>query len=78
MKGVVAYLVEDDSNIIVTFDDVNCSNTVELTSWEKLVVYTSSIFPAEDMTNLNLSKDQFAEIGEDLVIRLLALNGKIK
>jgi len=30
------------------------------------------------MKNLSLTKEQFAEIGENLVIRLLVLAGKIK
>jgi hypothetical protein len=78
MKGVVAYIQEiEDSKTMLTFDDVSSENNLS-TNWSKEVLYTSKSYDSNAIENMNLTKEQFAEIGENLIIRLLALNGKLK
>ena len=78
MKGVVAYIQEiEDGKTMLTFDDVS-SDKQSSTHWSKEVLYTSNSYDSAAMESLSLTKKQYAEIGESLIIRLLALNGKIK
>ena len=78
MNGVVAYIQEtEDGKTTLTFDDVS-SNDQPPTSWYRGVPFTLNSYNSEAMKNLNLTKEQYAEIGENLIIRLLALGGKLK
>jgi len=77
-NGVVAYIQEtDDGKITLTFDDVS-SEKQPPSSWQRVVLYTSNSYDSDVMKKLSLTKQQFAEIGENLIIRLLVLAGKIK
>jgi len=78
VKGVVAYLEEQGDQTRLTYDDVACSTESGCTSWEKTILYTSAKYPSRRLATLSLTKEQYAEIGENLVMRLLALNGKIE
>ena len=79
MNGVVAHILEeDDGNIRLFLDDVKASRGTELPVWEHQGLFTSNDYCSETFISLSLSKEQFAEIGESLVIRLLALEGHLK
>ena len=78
MKGVVTYLQGIELECVrLVMDDVS-SLDKEAVSWKAVVPFTSNEYPALDLKSLNLSKEQLAQIGENLVIRLLALNGALK
>jgi len=75
MNGVVAYVVENDTGrAILTMDDVS-SNRQPPTIWSQELFYTSNSYDSEAMKNLKLTKEQYAEIGENIILRLLAVNG---
>lgn len=78
MKGVVSYFERIDSEVKLVLDDVYSTSGDDLESWGKNVIFTSRTYPTQLISELNLSKDLYAEIGENLVLRLLALNGMIK
>jgi len=79
MNGVTAFIKEqDDGTIRLVFNDVKATEETETPNWKHSVLFTSNSYEAEAMKNLSLSKNQFAEIGENLVIRLLALGGYLK
>lgn len=78
MNGVVAYIQEtEDGKTMLTFDDVSSEKQLPI-YWRKEVLYTSNSYSSAAMESLSLTKEQYAEIGESLIIRLLALDGKIK
>jgi len=75
MKGVVTYIKDEgDSNLCLTMDDSVSENG----GWKHNVLFTTRNYDREKLKNLALTKEEFAEIGEDLVIRLLALRGVTK
>ncbi|GAB1257901.1 hypothetical protein NBRC116494_24030 [Aurantivibrio plasticivorans] len=78
MEGVVAYIEDEGGEIKLTFDDVSCRDGENPSTWNKEFLFTSASFDRDAISSLSLSKEQFAEIGENLIIRLLALNGKIQ
>jgi len=78
MKGVIACIQEmEDGITMLTFDDVSSEYNL-FTNWSEEVLYTSKSYDSNTIENMNLTKEQYAEIGENLIIRLLALNGKLK
>ncbi|BFM13559.1 hypothetical protein R50072_37120 [Simiduia litorea] len=73
MKGVVSYLELTDKNTVrLIFDDV-ASNSGDRISWIKELLFTHHDYDLESLKELDLSEQQYAQIGENLVIRLLAL-----
>ena len=77
-KGVVACLREIDSSTLrIIFDDVTTSDPHHPVDWNTRVVFTFNDYDKDEMLSLKLSKEEFAIIGENLVIRLLALEGKL-
>jgi len=79
MKGVAAYLKqEEDGKLTLMLNDVEATSSNDSPNWKHNVLFTSNSYEADSLINLSLSKEQFAEIGENLVIRLLALSGLIK
>ena len=79
MKGVAAYLKDEgDGKLRLALDDVEAISEKEGTSWKHIVSFTSNSYDANSLKELSLSKEQFSEIGENLVIRLLAMGGLIK
>ena len=79
MKGVIACIQEmEDGITMLTFDDVSSEYNL-FTNWSEEVLYTSKSYDSNAIENMNLTKEQYAEIGENLIIKgLLALNGKLK
>jgi hypothetical protein len=79
MKGVTAYIkLENDENIKLVLNDVNSTSETDTPDWTHSVLFTSNSYSEKSLKELSLSKEQFAEIGENLIIRLLALNGLLK
>ena len=78
MNGIVAYILEtNDGRSKLIIDDV-ISNNHPPTNWRQEMFYTSNIYDSEVIKNMNLSKEQYAEIGENIILRLLAMNGALK
>jgi hypothetical protein len=78
MKGVAAYIERDGDETRLTFDDIEADSAVDPTTWSKTVLYTYNAYPSDDLEAMSLSKEQYAEIGENLLLRLLAINGRLK
>jgi len=79
MNGVAAFLTEqEDGSIRLVFNDVKASEESENPNWKHSVLFTSNTYDADSLKNLSLSKEQFAEIGENLITRLLALGEYLK
>jgi hypothetical protein len=78
MNGIVAYIVETaDGRTKLIIDDV-ISNNQPPTNWRQEIFCTSNTYDSEVIENMNLSKEQYAEIGENIILRLLAMNGALK
>ena len=76
MNGVVAYIAEtEEGRTTLTFDDVSSETP---TSWRHKVLYTRASYDSKALEEMALTKEQYAEIGENLMIRLLAINGKLR
>jgi hypothetical protein len=79
MKGITAYLkLENDENIELVLNDVISTSETDNTDWTHSTLFTSNSYSENSLKELSLSKEQFAEIGENLIIRLLAVNGLLK
>jgi hypothetical protein len=78
MKGVGAYIEQDGEEVKLTFDDIETEAVAAPTSWSKTALFTFNTYPEAELENMALSREQYAEIGENLILRLLALNGRLK
>ena len=79
MKGVAAFFQDQqDGNTRLVFNDVEALSDTESPDWKHIVIFTSNKYNTKLLKELALSREQFAEIGENLVIRLLALGGHLK
>lgn len=79
MNGVAAYIKDQgDGTFRLVFNDVEASSDSESPNWSHNVLFTSNTYDADSLMNLSLSKEQLAEIGENLLIRLLVLGGYLK
>ena len=73
MKGVVTYLEEIDERVLrLVMDDVSSSSETE-NIWAREMLFTHNDYDASSIADLSLSQEQFAEIGENLVMRLMAI-----
>ena len=77
MKGVVVYMEEVANEVRLVLDDVDTRARPKPDQWYRVVAFTANKYDARAFISQSLSKDQYAIIGENLVIRLLALNRKI-
>ncbi len=78
LNGVAACLREiDDETLRIIFDDITTDNQSHPVDWKTKVLFTFNDYDKKDLSSLNISKEEFAMIGENLVIRLLALAGKL-
>ena len=59
-------------------DDVEAGSASENGNWKHSVLFTTRNYDSDTLKDLALTKKEFAQIGEDLVIRLLALRGGTK
>jgi hypothetical protein len=61
------------------FDDVTADKTENPINWKHTYFYTfTPEFKNSDIEEMNLTEDQFRQIGIAVVARLLALNGRVK
>ena len=73
-SGVVASLrATSDGRLFVVLDDVRQRFAADARSWSHEFFFTTSGYPRQELENLDLSKEEFAQIGENIVMRLLAL-----
>jgi len=73
-SGVVASLrATPDGRLFVVLDDVRQQPAVDALSWTHERFFTTSGYPRQELENLGLTQEQFAKLGENIVIRLLAL-----
>ena len=77
MKGVVVYMEEIGNEVRLVLDDVDTKSRPRPDQWDRVVAFTANKYDARPFITQSLSKEQYAMIGENLVIRLLALNRKI-
>lgn len=79
MKGVAAFIKQEANNEVkLILNDVNSTSDSDNPDWSHSVIFTSNNYDENKLKELSLSKEQFAEIGENIIIRLLALNGLAK
>ena len=60
------------------FDDVVSESASNPVMWSFESFYTWREYPSENLDEIKLTAQQYQEIGENLVARLLALNGRIQ
>ena len=60
------------------FDDVSAASTNSPVVWTFDRFFTSQDFKNEDLDHMNLTALEYQMIGEIVVARLLALNGRMK
>ena len=79
MKGVTAYLSEENDNKInLILNDVVATSNDKNPDWKHDVHFTSNGYDFNALKELSLTEQQYADIGKNLVIRLLVLSGSIK
>ncbi|MDQ6653002.1 MAG: hypothetical protein M3Y84_09690 [Acidobacteriota bacterium] len=78
-NGVVVCLrTTDKGNSKLIFDDVKGDSSLNPIEWSFSSFYTWREYSDEDLDQMKLSSREYQVIGENLVTRLLALNGRIK
>ena len=78
MTGVVASLYQvANGRFRLTLDDVTSVATLDATTWRRQGLFTLRDFDVSPQGDLDLTKDQLAEIGENLLIRLMAARGSV-
>jgi len=78
MKGVTVFLKEgNNGKIKLTLNDVIATSDSAAPDWKHDLNFTQNEYDSESMKKLELTEKQYAEIGENLIIRLLALNGHL-
>ena len=76
MKGVAAFLrVQADGTLRLVLNDIESISGSSEPDWKHLTLFTHKDYDADELKALSISKEKFAEIGENLVIRLLASGG---
>lgn len=63
-----------NGRVCLVLDDVAVQLGVGRNGWRHETFFTAKEFDRSALENLNLSKDELAEIGENILIRLLATN----
>jgi hypothetical protein len=59
-------------------DDVRADTDMSPKSWSHYCLYTFNDYDATELKEMALSQEDLAMIGENLVMRLLALNKELK
>lgn len=63
----------NDGKIRLVFDDVRQMPMLDASGWRHERLYTSAEFDQKKFEELELSKEELAQLGENLVCRLVAL-----
>lgn len=78
-QGIVATLSDlGDGTSSFVFDDVRLDADCDSPRWLFQRPYTQTEYPNEALDALALAPEDYRMIGENLVFRLLALNGRMK
>jgi hypothetical protein len=78
-EGVVACLRDNgDGTSKLVFDDVDANSTTNPIQWSFSRFYTWREYSDSDLDFMKLSPQEYQAIGENLVARLLARNGRLK
>lgn len=79
-SGVVVCLREmGDGTSRLFFDDVKANGGTNPLSWSYECFFTfTPPWPNAELDAMSLSADQFQSIGEAVVARLLAINGRVR
>ena len=78
MNGVVSYIKNTKKGVTkLYFDNVKSEESSNPETWEYDVFYTVNEYDSHKIEKMELSKEQYAEIGENLILRLLAVDGKL-
>ena len=71
--GVVATLTPTPAGRLrLTFDDVRTVPTLDAITWRRVGLFTHTDFDSTAAQNFDLTREQLAEIGENLLLRLFA------
>jgi len=74
-KGVAVCLRRlENGRLRLIFDDVIAESDQWPQSWRSHVFFTENDYDAQLLCTMGLSENQFAQIGEAVVARLLAVN----
>ena len=77
--GVVARLTPVvDGKTHLVFDDVTSDHERNPIAWRQTAPYTRKELDFAELKDLKLGEPELARIGENLLIRLLALQGAVK
>jgi hypothetical protein len=77
--GLIACLRKmNDGTTKLILDDVRAKTDKNPISWKFENMFTFNRYNSDKLERLDISEKEFASIGENLVIRLLALNGDLK
>jgi hypothetical protein len=78
-NGVVVCLrTTEKGKSKLIFDDVKGESSVNPVAWSFSSFYTWREYSDEDLDQMKLSSREYQMIGENLIARLLALNGRAK
>jgi len=78
-RGVITCLRDlGNGSSKLIFDDVVASSTTNPINWSFDSFYTWNDYLNDNLDKVKLTAQQYQEIGENLVARLLALNGRVK
>lgn len=73
---IVSLRVIDDKMARLIFVDAKPDRTKPRT-WKSQTLFTWHEYDSKRFSEMNLAKREYAEIGETIILRLLALNGKL-
>ena len=77
--GVIACLRIAGNGITrLVFDDAKSDTPNKPASWKPEALFTWKQYDSEKLKGMKLTEKEYAEIGETLLIRLLALSGEVK
>ena len=71
-EGVLASLYSEGDFVRLDLDDAEGSKAKFPSHWKTITPYTSVEFDSQKLLNLELSAEEFARIGENIVARLVA------
>ncbi len=77
--GVIASLRTAANGLThLVFDDATSDTPSKPTSWKPQALFTWNSYDSEKLREMKLTEKEYATIGENLVMRLLALSGELK
>lgn len=79
MKGVSIHIKTNKKNEIrLIINDIASTSTSDTPDWKYNALFTNNDYDAKAFKEMSLSTEQYAEIGENIILRLLALNNLLK